>query len=264
VDDLPTKKGKVSCPPMIDCHFELCAERLESAQAAEAGGADRVELCSELSIGGLTPSFDLVRAVVKSVSIPVHVLIRPRGGNFTPTEAEFAQMRRQVEMAKQAGAAGVVLGILHTDCRVDIERTSVLVDEAYPMSVTFHRAFDESPDLCASLEAVLRTGVNCLLTSGGAPNVLAGADTIRRLREQAACRLNLIAGGGLTLETIPEVARRTGVSYLHGSLTKKRVIDEGVTDTVSGRAELENDVREAVRLFRSIAATRDNSTPASY
>ena len=100
---------------MLDCHFELCAERLESAQAAEAGGADRIELCTELSIGGLTPPFDLVRAVVKSVSIPVHVLIRTRGGDFTPTEAEFDQMRRQVEMAKQAGAAGVVLGILHAD-----------------------------------------------------------------------------------------------------------------------------------------------------
>jgi copper homeostasis protein len=248
---------------MLDCHFELCAERLESAQAAEAGGADRIELCTELSIGGLTPPFDLVRATVKSVSIPVHVLIRTRSGDFTPTEAEFGRMRRQVEMAKQAGAAGVVLGILHTDRRVDIERTSALVEEAYPMGATFHRAFDESPDLGASLEAVFRTGVDCLLTSGGEPNVLAGADSIRRLREQAAGRLNLIAGGGLTLETLPEVAQLTGVSYLHGSLTKKRVIGDGATDSVNGRAQLETDVREAVRLFRSIVATRNNSAPAA-
>ena len=144
---------------MLDCYFELCAERLESAQAAEAGGADRIELCADLSIGGLTPPFDLVRATVKSVSIPVHVLIRTRGGDFTPTEAEFEQMRRQVEMAKQASAAGVVLGILHADRRVDAERTSALVEEAYPMSATFHRAFDESPDLGASLEAVIQTGL---------------------------------------------------------------------------------------------------------
>ena len=247
---------------MMDCHFEICAERLESAQAAEAGGADRIELCADLSIGGLTPPFDLVRATVKSVSIPVHVLIRTRGGDFTPTEAEFEQMRRQVEMAKQASAAGVVLGVLHTDRRIDVERTSALVEEAYPMGATFHRAFDESPDLCASLEAVIRTGVDCLLTSGGQPNVLAGADAISRLREQAAGRLNLIAGGGLTLETLPEVAQRTGVSYLHGSLTKKRTIGDRAVDCFDERAKLEADVREAVRLFRSIVATRSNSVPA--
>jgi sugar phosphate isomerase/epimerase len=106
-----SKEREVSRHPMMDCHFELCVERLESAQVAEAGGADRIELCTGLSIGDLTPPFDLVRATIKSVSIPVHVLIRTRGGDFTPTEAEFDQMRREIEMAKQAGAAGVVLGI---------------------------------------------------------------------------------------------------------------------------------------------------------
>jgi len=155
--------------------FELCADSVEAAQAAESGGADRIELCSELAIGGITPSLDLIRATIRTLSIPVHVLIRPRGGNFVFSLDEFDQMRQQIEQARQAGAAGVAVGALLPDGRVDVERTRELVTLSRPMKVTFHRAFDETTDLIQALEAVILTGADCLLTSGGATDVLAGA-----------------------------------------------------------------------------------------
>jgi len=236
--------------------FELCAESLDSARAAEAGGADRIELCANLRIGGVTPDFNLMSATIEALAIPVHVLIRPRGGDFIYSAEEFVEMRRQVEQAKQAGAAGVVLGVLRADASVDVERSCVLVELAHPMKVTFHRAFDEVPDLSEALEAVIQTGADCLLTSGGQPEVLAGADAIRRLREQAGGRLDLMAGGGLTLANLAEVVRRSGVSYLHGSLTGRCV--NGKKCFAYGSAVLEDDVRKAVRLLGQEIASVDS------
>jgi copper homeostasis protein len=231
--------------------FELCAESLNSARVAEAGGADRIELCADLRIGGVTPSFDLVSTAIKAISIPVYVLIRPRGGDFIYSVDEFVQMRRQVEQAKQAGSAGVVLGVLRADASVDVERSRSLVELAYPMKVTFHRAFDAVPDRSEALEAVIQTGADCLLTSGGQPEVLAGAAMIGQLREQAGARLAVMAGGGLTLANLVEVVRRSGVLYLHGSLTGE--CEKGASGkkcVAAGSAVLETDVREAIRLFR--------------
>lgn len=230
--------------------FELCVESLQSARAAEAGGADRIELCSDLLIDGVTPSFDLMSTTIEALSIPVHVLIRPRGGDFTYSAAEFVQMQRQVEQAKQAGAAGVVLGVLRADRRVDVERSRSLVELANPMKVTFHRAFDAAPELNEALEAVIQTGADCLLTSGGKPDVLAGADTIGRLREQAGKRLDVMAGGGLTLANLVKVVRRSGVSRLHGSLTGTHRDGVGRKKCAGeGAAALQADVREAIRLL---------------
>jgi copper homeostasis protein CutC len=147
--------------------FEVCAESAEAARAAESGGADRIELCSQLPIGGVTPEIELTTATIRAVSIPVHVLIRPRGGDFAYTAEEFALVKKQMEQAKQAGAAGVAVGVLLPDGRVDVERTRELVSLGRPMSVTFHRAFDTAFDLSEALEAVIETGADCLLTSGG-------------------------------------------------------------------------------------------------
>jgi len=149
--------------------FELCAESVQAAQAAELGGADRIELCSQLSIGGVTPSEELIAAVIRAVSIPVHVLIRPRGGDFVYSPAEFDQMRRQIDHVKQAGAAGIAIGVLLPDGNVDLERSRELVRHARPLSVTFHRAFDETANLTGALESVIQTGADCLLTSGRRP-----------------------------------------------------------------------------------------------
>jgi copper homeostasis protein len=244
--------------------FELCTESLNSARAGEAGGADRIELCANLRVGGVTPGFSLMKAAIEALAIPVHVLIRPRGGDFIYSAEEFAQMRRQVEQAKQAGAAGVVLGVLRADASVDVERSRALVELAHPMKVTFHRAFDEVPDLSEALEAVIRTGADCLLTSGGQPEVLAGADAIGRLREQAGGRLDLMSGGGLTLANLAEVVRRSGVSYLHGSLKGGRRDGAGKEMDTERAAVLEADVREVIRLFRREMELRTTPLQTAY
>ena len=225
--------------------FELCADSLEAARAAQAGGADRMELCEDLSIAGVTPSLPLLNAVLEAVSIPVHVLIRPRGGDFIYTGAELGLMRRQIEQVKAAGAAGVAVGVLLPDGRVDVARTRELFQAARPMKVTFHRAFDEACDLEQALEDVIRSGADCLLTSGGAPNVLAGAEQIGRLQAQAGDRLEVMAGGGLKLGNLAEVVRRSGVTCLHGSLARSRN-GNGLTQ----ESVLEEDLREAIRLLQ--------------
>lgn len=226
--------------------FELCAESLESAVAAEEGGADRIELCADLALGGLTPPRELTAAAVHELQIPVHVMIRPRIGDFVFTAEEFDRMRREVDAVKRAGASGIATGILLADGSVDIERTRALIDQARPMDVTFHRAFDEAADLAQALEDVISTGADSLLTSGGATDVLSGAATIRALAEQAAGRIPIIAGGGLRLENIAEVVRLSGVSWLHGSLTRR--------NGKSGANARPEDVREALRLLRAHAA----------
>jgi copper homeostasis protein len=223
--------------------FELCADSLEAAKTAQAGGADRLELCEDLAISGVTPNDALLDATLKAVTIPVHVLIRPRGGDFVYTEAEFELMRKQVKHVKAAGAAAVAIGVLLSDGRVDVERTRELAELARPMKVTFHRAFDETANLEEALEDVILTGADCLLTSGGATNVLEGAETIGRLQVQAGDRLELMAGGGLRLTNLSEVVQRSRITCLHGSLSRVR-------NSGGDRLVFVEDVREAVRLLQ--------------
>ena len=225
--------------------FELCAETLEAAGAASAAGAHRIELCSDLSCGGVTPSPDLLAVDFRSFDIPVHVLIRPRAGNFAFSTREFQLMIRQVEQAKHSGASGVALGVLFPDGRIDVDRTCELVQLAHPMSVTFHRAFDETPDLVEALESVIQTGADYLLTSGGAPDVLRGAEVIASLVKQAGDRIHIIAGGGLRLATLTQVVRLSGIYSLHGSLTH----ENGVAPSAANRQTLEAAVRRAIQLL---------------
>jgi copper homeostasis protein len=240
--------------------FELCVETLEGALAAQASGADQVELCAGLSCGGITPPPELIAAIVRAVSIPVSVLIRPRFGNFDFSCEEYELMRRQVAEARSAGAAAVALGVLLPDCRIDVPRTRALMELACPMQVTFHRAFDEAPDLTAALENVISSGATCLLTSGGQLDVLAGAAMIGRLREQAGSRLRIMAGGGLRLENLAEVVRRSGVTMLHSSLTRSN----GTTSQRNAEPHpaerdhrvFETDVREAIRRFHEAFQAR--------
>jgi copper homeostasis protein len=249
--------------------FELCVTTIEAARAAESGGADRIELCSQLSVGGVTPSIDLMTQAIAALSIPVYVLIRPRTGNFVFSPAEFGQMKVQIQQAKAAGAAGVAVGVLLPNGRVDVERTRELVALAKPMKITFHRAFDETSDVAEALEDVIRTGVDCLLTSGGEPDVLAGAESIAKLRKLARGRLDVMAGGGLQLTSLVEVLRRTGVSHLHGSLSRRpgSHSDGGPKHNGhslrSGPVVFEADVHEAVRLLHREFAAREFGTQAA-
>ena len=227
--------------------FELCASSLEAARTAESGGANRIELCADLSIGGVTPDFDLMKTTIEALTIPVHVLIRPRGGDFDFSVDEFTRMQKQIEEAKRAGAAGVALGVLCRDGRVDVKRSRELIELARPMAVTYHRAFDETPALEEALEALIEMGVDCLLTSGGQVDVQTGAEAIARLSRQAGDRIQIMAGGGLRLANLVEILRRAEVTCLHGSLTRKR---SGKTPTADPIV-LEADVREAVRLMNA-------------
>jgi copper homeostasis protein len=200
--------------------FELCAETIQACLAAREGGADRIELCTALSEGGLTPSHALTRAAVQRSGLPVHVLLRPRGGDFLYTEDEFALMREDLLHARSLGASGFVLGILRADGTVDMERTRELVDLAAPLEITFHRAFDYTVSLEQALEDVIATGCRRVLTSGGERDVLAGADSLARLVELAAGRIEIAAGGGLRIKDAADIARTTLARHFHGSLRR--------------------------------------------
>jgi copper homeostasis protein len=198
--------------------IEVCVDSVISAVAAECGGAQRVELCSDLLEGGITPSLGLFQAVRASIALPLHVIIRPRGGDFCYSDEEFDVMRRDIEIARQAGANGVVLGILLASGRVDVTRTRQLSELARPMPVTFHRAFDMSADLHNSLDDVCQTGAQRLLTSGGEPDCIHGAEAISKLVKLAGGRIHIMAGGGITARNVAQILQHTGVNEIHVGL----------------------------------------------
>jgi copper homeostasis protein len=198
--------------------IEVCVESVASARAAERGGAQRIELCSDLLEGGVTPSAGLIGVVRSQVSLPLHLIIRPRPGDFCYSDSEFDIMQRDIEVAKSEGADGVVLGILNVEGTVDVERTRHLVKLARPLAVTFHRAFDMSADLFAGLEDVCNTGADRLLTSGGAQECLQGVDTVARLIKASRERITIMAGGRIGVGNASTIIKRSGVSEIHVGL----------------------------------------------
>lgn len=198
--------------------LEICIDSVESAVAAERGGADRVELCSDLLEGGITPSAGLIAAVRRSITIGVYVMIRPRGGDFTYTDAEFAVMQEDIRRARELGADGLVLGVLNEEAGVDVPRTVKLVRLADSLPVTFHRAIDMTPDPAGAVKAVIDTGACRILTSGGAAKVTEGLDTVARMVAAAGDRLSVMAGSGIGPKTIAGIAAATGVSEFHAAL----------------------------------------------
>jgi len=195
--------------------IEVCVDSVSSAVAAERGGAQRVELCSDLYEGGVTPSIGLLEAVRSKISIGLHPIIRPRPGDFCYSDDEINIIRRDIEIAKEARADGVVFGLLQPDGSIDIERTRALVDLARPLSVTFHRAFDMAANLDQALEDVCATGADRLLTSGGEQDCSQGADTIARLVNAAKGRIVIMAGGGIGQTNAMSIIERTGVTEIH-------------------------------------------------
>lgn len=197
--------------------LEVCIDSVESAVAAERGGAKRVELCSDLLEGGITPGAGMIAAVRRHISIDLFVMIRPRGSDFCYTDLEFEVMREEISHARDLGADGVVLGLLDQEGRVDIGRTRQLVELAAPMAVTYHRAIDMTPDLDAALDDVISTGAARILTSGGASTVLRGMAQIARMVKAARGRIAIMPGGGITSENIAAIARSTGATEFHTS-----------------------------------------------
>lgn len=198
--------------------LEVCVDSIESAIAAERGGAHRVELCGALADGGITPSTGLIAMVREKLSIGLHVMIRPRNSDFCYSEEEFAIMRRDILQAKELGADGVVFGILNLDGKIDAQRTKELADLAAPLKVTFHRAFDMTSDLTASLLELKTTGVRCVLTSGGQQTAAQGAAVLKRLVETSKNGISIMAASGIEADNVAELLRRTGVREVHASL----------------------------------------------
>ena len=197
------------------CVVEVCVDSVESAVAAERGGANRVELCSSLLEGGVTPSAGLIAVVRRAVSIPVNVMIRPRGGDFCYSDAEIGIMRQDIQRAKELGANGVVLGILDPDANVDARRTGELVQLARPLTVTFHRAIDMSRDLLVALQRLIELKVDRVLTSGGEQTAIEGQQTIARMVETASGRIVIMAGSGIREENVRRFIEETGVPEIH-------------------------------------------------
>jgi copper homeostasis protein len=198
--------------------LEVCVTSVESALAAERGGAARVELCSDLLEGGVTPSAGLIARVRARVKIGLQVMVRPRGGDFCATDEELAVMEHDVITARQLGADGVVLGLLHPDGEVDRTRTRRLVELARPLTVTFHRAFDMARDLPRALEVVIEAGVDRLLTSGGERTAEQGAPMIAGLVQLAGSRLTVMAGGGVRAANVRRLLEATAVPEVHAGL----------------------------------------------
>jgi copper homeostasis protein len=214
--------------------LEICTDSVESAIDAQLAGADRIELCSNLGEGGTTPSSGTIRSARNNLNIALNVIIRPRGSDFLYSDREYDIMRRDIEFCGESGIDGVVIGILHTDGTVDIDRTKHLIELARPMTVTFHRAFDMCADPQKALEDIITAGADRLLTSGQENSALEGIDLLASLVRNAGGRIIIMPGGGITESNIEFLAHHTGAKEFH--LTGRSDIDsemsfrrEGIT-----------------------------------
>jgi copper homeostasis protein len=195
--------------------LEICAFNLPAALAAEGAGADRIELCAGPEEGGVTQSAGLIRMAREKLQIPVYPIIRPREGDFLYSEEEFRIMLRDVELCRGLGCDGVVIGMLLADGRVDQVRCGRLVEAAYPMGVTFHRAFDRAVDPFEAMETIIRIGCERILTSGQRPVAMEGVALLRELVREADERIVLMPGSGVRASNIAELAAKTGAVEFH-------------------------------------------------
>ncbi len=221
--------------------LEITVDTLAKALAAQRGGAHRIELCSDLSSGGLTPGVELIRLTREQVRLPIFAMIRPCAGDYVYSGAEFAQMQREITAVAEMGVDGVVLGILAGDGRVDGRRTRELVEQARPMPVTFHRAFDFTTDLRESLEDVIQTGAARILTSGGARSAVEGRAPLAELIHQARGRIVIVPAAGIIAANVELVARGTGANEFHAGLSSVVMGDD------HNRDRFEAEVRDLVK-----------------
>lgn len=198
--------------------FEICANGVESCIAAQEGGADRVELCAGIPEGGTTPSYGEIKTARRVLTrTRLHVIIRPRGGDFLYTPLELERMTADIDIARELGADGVVFGCLRADGTLDTEANALLMSHAKGMSVTFHRAFDRCANPQEALEELIAQGFDRILTSGQQPTALQGTPLLRQLHAQAAGRITLLAGCGVNEGNIATIARETGIDEFHFS-----------------------------------------------
>lgn len=203
--------------------LEICTDTVESAIEAQNAGAGRIELCNNLMEGGTTPGYGTIDSARNSLSIGLHVIIRPRGGDFLYSSNDYDIMRKDIEICRACGVNGVVFGILLADGSIDIDRTAKLIELARPMSVTFHRAFDMCNDPQKGLEDVIATGADRLLTAGQKNKASEGLELIYNLVKRAANRIIIMPGSGINASNITQIALATGASEFH--LTGRKAVD---------------------------------------
>lgn len=242
--------------------LEICIDSVESAIAATHGGADRLELCTALGEGGLTPSVGLYHEVRRHFKGPLMFMIRPRGGDFLYSNAEFEVMKREVNMAKELGADGIVLGLLTTYGEIDSKRTAELVSMAQPLEVCFHRAFDMVENAAEALEILIELGVDRVLTSGQASGVYPGRKRLAQLVKQAGDRITVMPGAGINPDNFAEIIRTVGAREYHASAKgwqESKMIYRNAVPAMgeANRSEYRWGVcdEEKVRQLKSILAT---------
>lgn len=195
--------------------LEICANSVESAIAAQRGGANRIELCTNLAEGGTTPSYGQIKWCLENLTLEVWPLIRPRGGDFFYSTAEFENILADISYCKQIGCKGIVTGLLNKNGTIDEERCAKIIAVASPIPVAFHRAFDMSADLIQSLETIIKLGFVRILTSGGKENAFIGAKKLKELVIQAGNRIEIMPGAGISADNLLEIAQTTGARNFH-------------------------------------------------
>jgi len=196
---------------------EACVESFQEAVKAESNGADRIELCAELEIGGTTPSYALIESTYKVLKIPIMVMIRPRGGNFNYSTSEIKMMKQSIDICKSIGVYGIVFGILTNKNLVDAARTEDLVKHAQPLPITFHKAIDDTPKIPEAVDILKNIdGITRILTSGGCETAMEGAKVINQMVDQTKEKLIIVAAGRITNENLESIKSKLSTSEFHG------------------------------------------------
>ena len=237
--------------------FEIATSDFETTKSAVDGGADRIELCANLAEGGTTPSYGTIRQCREAFTVSLYPIIRPRGGDFLYARDEFEIMLQDVKLCKQLGCDGVVIGLLNMDGSIDVVRAGQLVEAAYPLGVTFHRAFDRCKDPFEALEQLIEIGCERILTSGQQPSVVDGVELVAELNKKAGERIIIMPGSGVRKENIKMLAQKTGCIEFHSSLrgkesSKMSFIHDAFSD--SGESYMNNtiDIQEVKALRNSL------------
>ena len=237
--------------------LEVCAYAVADCEAAQRAGAHRIELCGGRSEGGITPSIGLIRQARAATTLPIRVMIRPRGGDFVYSQAELAVMEADITAARDAGADGIVLGVLLPDGQVDADTTRRLIQLAHPLPITFHRAFDLSRDPHEALDVLISLGIQTVLTSGQQARAEEATELLEALVQQATGRIELMAGSGVNVQNARFLAK-TGISYLHmsGSITEDSPMTfrrEGVPMAATTPGEYDR-IGSSEAIIRSVVA----------
>ncbi len=240
--------------------LEIIGFNIESCIAAQEAGADRIELCASPGEGGTTPSYAFIKAAREKLQIDLYVMIRPRGGDFLYSDEDFEIMKNDIEICKTIGCDGIVTGILTTDGKIDKTRCKQLIELAYPLEATFHRAFDRVKDPFESLEDVIESGFERILTSGLKPKAVENTDLLSQLVKKANERIIIMPGSGVNSENIISIAERTGAKEFHSSATFSKESEMGFLNSGMNESLTHVSVnKEEVKKMRQLLDTYSKS-----